>query len=158
MFTAARDGKTSLFYIFNISTFYWNIIHTEESVQIINAQLGVHGGVEFTLVCGSNLLVVLPWSLSQHKNWEHHNLFHVFITSNCGLEPSPTTSEEPTVHITSISTFSGLTLVLELTIDGGIYTREINHHCKPRLFFPLKRQLLHIYQQTPACHPHKTCE
>lgn len=35
--------------------FYWNIIHTEESIQIINAQLGVDGRAKFTLALGSNI-------------------------------------------------------------------------------------------------------
>lgn len=39
----------------------------------------------------------------------------------------------------------------------SVNTAEISKHCKPGLFF-LKRQVLNIYKQTPACHPHKICE
>lgn len=49
----ARDEKTILF---NISALYWNLIHTGESVQIINAQLGVDSRTKFTLALGSNLV------------------------------------------------------------------------------------------------------
>lgn len=45
-----------------------------------------------------------------------------------------------------ISTFRGLTLVLETSTDGSIVTTETSTHCPPG-----RPGLLHIYPQTPAC-------
>lgn len=39
-----------------------------------------------------------------------------------------------------------------------VFTPQKSVNTANQGFFPLKRQLLNIYQQTPAYHPHKICE
>ena len=91
----ARDEKTILF---NISAFYWNLIHTGENVQIINAQLEVDSRTKFTLALGSNLIsYTLNFLLD--KNWEYTLvIFQCIVTTKSGQEPALTGSEEPIPH------------------------------------------------------------